>query len=198
MMNREQIQYSENRILSIFTDICAAVNSMHSAALPIAHFDVKVSRKHLSLHDVVVFVCLRQSSSCSLSIHLCQSLRSQLENILHHETDVFKLCDFGSAMTTPIVANSTAERKKAEEWLNTNTTPVYRAPEMVDLYSGHKVWLPADIWALGILLHMLAFRRVPFEPSTAEHICNQDVMFVQPMFVFCQVCMWGMLGGMWA
>ena len=48
MMNREQIQYSENRILSIFTDICAGVNSMHSAALPIAHFDVKVSARSLA------------------------------------------------------------------------------------------------------------------------------------------------------
>merc|ERR1711968_252944 len=103
----------ESRILSIFNDVCAAVNSMHSAALPIAHFDVK------------------------------------LENILHHESGVFKLCDFGSACTTPLPVGSQAERVRTEAFVNQNTTPVYRCPEMVDLYCGHQVWLPADIWALG-------------------------------------------------
>ena len=42
------------------------------------------------------------------------------------------------------------------------TTLAYRAPEMVDLYSGVALGPPVDIWALGCLLYGLCFFALPF------------------------------------
>ncbi|XP_020897686.1 cyclin-G-associated kinase, partial [Exaiptasia diaphana] len=53
-----------------------------------------------------------------------------------------------------------------------NTTPMYRAPEMVDLYSNHPVTEKADIWALGCILFYLCFMEHPFEDSAKLRIIN--------------------------
>ena len=37
---------------------------------------------------------------------------------------------------------------------------MYRAPEMVDLYSGKVVDTRVDVWALGCVLYTLAFGKV--------------------------------------
>ena len=42
----------------------------------------------------------------------------------------------------------------------------FRAPEMVDLYSGKSITTKADIWALGCLLYKLCFFSLPFGEST--------------------------------
>ncbi|EUB59427.1 AP2-associated protein kinase [Echinococcus granulosus] len=47
------------------------------------------------------------------------------------------------------------------------TTLAYRAPEMVDLYSGVAVGPPADIWALGCVLYGLCFFALPFGSGSA-------------------------------
>lgn len=59
----------------------------------------------------------------------------------------FKLCDFGSATTQSF--NPSASKRDmlaAEEDVARKTTMAYRAPEMVDLYSGHIIDTKADIW----------------------------------------------------
>ena len=53
-----------------------------------------------------------------------------------------------------------------------NTTPMYRAPEMIDLYSNKPVNEKADIWALGCLLYKLCFKVHPFEDSAKLRILN--------------------------
>ena len=55
-----------------------------------------------------------------------------------------------------------------------NTTPMYRAPEMVDLYSNKPVNEKADIWALGCLLYKLCFKVHPFEDSAKLRILNAN------------------------
>jgi serine/threonine protein kinase len=42
------------------------------------------------------------------------------------------------------------------------TQAAYRAPEMVDLYSGTPLSTALDIWALGCLFYMLLFNKSPF------------------------------------
>ena len=47
-----------------------------------------------------------------------------------------------------------------------NTTPSYRAPEMVDLYRPAVINQQADIWALGVMLYQLLFKEQPFPDGT--------------------------------
>ncbi|VDM33002.1 unnamed protein product [Hydatigera taeniaeformis] len=47
------------------------------------------------------------------------------------------------------------------------TTLAYRAPEMVDLYSGVAIGPPVDIWALGCILYALCFFALPFGSGSA-------------------------------
>jgi AP2-associated kinase len=71
-----------------------------------------------------------------------------VENVLLGEDGVFKLCDFGSATTKSYLCTNERERSSAEEEINRNTTMMYRAPEMVDLYRkqkiNEKVGIPED------------------------------------------------------
>ncbi|KAL9950314.1 hypothetical protein ACROYT_G042795 [Oculina patagonica] len=49
---------------------------------------------------------------------------------------------------------------------------MYRAPEMVDLYSNMPVTEKVDIWALGCILFFLCFMEHPFEDSAKLRILN--------------------------
>ena len=53
-----------------------------------------------------------------------------------------------------------------------HTTPMYRAPEMLDTWSNHSIHTGADIWALGCLLYFLCYGRHPFEDSAKLAILN--------------------------
>ena len=109
----------------------------------------------------------------------------KLENLLlHAESGGYKLCDFGSCRVGPLRVSSKPEMLQAEEEIQKFTTPAYRAPEMVDLYSGHAINEKVDIWvrllcllhmplaiafiasshqALGCVLYKLCFRVTPFD-----------------------------------
>ena len=43
------------------------------------------------------------------------------------------------------------------------TTPIYRAPEQIDLFAGHKINQKVDIWALGCIMYTLMFHKPAFE-----------------------------------
>ncbi|KAG7282421.1 hypothetical protein CRUP_029742 [Coryphaenoides rupestris] len=47
-----------------------------------------------------------------------------------------------------------------------NTTPAYRTPEMIDLYSNFPINDKQDIWALGCILYLLCFKQHPFEEGS--------------------------------
>ena len=66
-----------------------------------------------------------------------------------------------------------------------HTTPMYRAPEMLDTWSNYSIDTGSDIWALGCLLYFLCYGRHPFEDSAKLAILNgnyripeNDVIYV--------------------
>lgn len=102
-------------------------------------------------------------------LHHCQTpiihRDLKIENILQMDNGNFVLCDFGSAtarMLNPNVHGIT----NVEEEIQKYTTLSYRAPEMIDLYSGKTITTKADIWALGCMLYKLTFFNLPFGEST--------------------------------
>ncbi|KAM6034448.1 cyclin-G-associated kinase isoform 2-T2 [Chlamydotis macqueenii] len=60
-----------------------------------------------------------------------------------------------------------------------NTTPMYRTPEMVDLYSNFPIGEKQDIWALGCILYLLCFRQHPFEDGAKLRIVNGKYIIPQ-------------------
>ncbi|KAG8440896.1 hypothetical protein GDO86_006580 [Hymenochirus boettgeri] len=94
----------------------------------------------------------------------------KVENILLHDRGHYVLCDFGSA--TNKCQNPQAEGvTTVEDEIKKYTTLSYRAPEMVNLYSGKMITTKADIWALGCLLYKLCFFTLPFGESQVS-ICD--------------------------
>lgn len=54
------------------------------------------------------------------------------------------------------------------------TTPMYRAPEMVDTWSNYPVGPKVDTWALGCLLYTLCFNKHPFADESKLKILNAN------------------------
>ncbi|KAI8787018.1 cyclin-G-associated kinase isoform X1 [Biomphalaria glabrata] len=99
------------------------------------------------------------------------------ENLLLSSQGVIKLCDFGSATTqthNPDSSWSAIQRSLVEDEITKNTTPMYRAPEMLDLYQNYPINQACDIWALGCLLFKLCFYIHPFEDSAKLRIINAN------------------------
>ncbi|KAM3727404.1 Cyclin-G-associated kinase [Dirofilaria immitis] len=99
----------------------------------------------------------------------------KIENLLFDASGYVKLCDFGSATTeivTPDETWSALQRAQLEEELARYTTPMYRAPELLDMYSNFPVGPAQDIWALGCVLYYLCYRKHPFEDSAKLRIIN--------------------------
>ncbi|CAH2075099.1 unnamed protein product, partial [Iphiclides podalirius] len=99
----------------------------------------------------------------------------KLENFLISNEGTIKLCDFGSATTdvyTPNPSWSANQRNMLEENLAQFTTPMYRAPEMLDTWDNRKIDHSVDIWALGCILYTLCYMQHPFEDSAKLAILN--------------------------
>lgn len=99
----------------------------------------------------------------------------KVENLLLSSQGTIKLCDFGSATTIshyPDYSWSAQKRAMVEEEITRNTTPMYRTPEIVDLYSNFPIGEKQDIWALGCILYLLCFRQHPFEDGAKLRIVN--------------------------
>ncbi|NXJ03356.1 GAK kinase, partial [Odontophorus gujanensis] len=99
----------------------------------------------------------------------------KVENLLISNQGTIKLCDFGSATTVayyPDYSWSAQKRAMVEEEITRNTTPMYRTPEMIDLYSNFPISEKQDIWALGCILYLLCFRQHPFEDGAKLRIVN--------------------------
>ncbi|KAF5892334.1 AP2-associated protein kinase 1-like isoform X6, partial [Clarias magur] len=94
----------------------------------------------------------------------------KVENILLHDRGHYVLCDFGSA-TNRFQDPQAVGAAVVEEEIKKYTTLSYRAPEMVNLYSGKVISTKADIWALGCLLYKLCFFTLPFGESQVA-ICD--------------------------
>ncbi|XP_059173806.1 cyclin-G-associated kinase-like [Physella acuta] len=99
------------------------------------------------------------------------------ENLLISSQGAIKLCDFGSATSethSPDSSWSAIKRSLVEDEITKNTTPMYRAPEMLDLYQNYPINEACDIWALGCLLFKLCFYDHPFEDSAKLRIINAN------------------------
>ncbi|NXP04911.1 GAK kinase, partial [Thinocorus orbignyianus] len=106
----------------------------------------------------------------------------KVENLLISNQGTIKLCDFGSATTIAYYPDynwSAQKRAMVEEEITRNTTPMYRTPEMIDLYSNFPVGEKQDIWALGCILYLLCFRQHPFEDGAKLRIVNGKFVIPQ-------------------
>ena len=86
-----------------------------------------------------------------------------------------KLCDFGSATIEIWRPNddwNALKRSLLEEEMQKHTTPMYRAPEILDTYQNFPIGPSQDIWALGCILFYLCYRTHPFEDSAKLRIIN--------------------------
>ena len=72
------------------------------------------------------------------------------------------LCDFGSATSLNKVLTEARDIALEEEKVRKKTTPAYRAPELWELYSRRVVGPKVDVWALGVLLYLLCYKKLPF------------------------------------
>eukprot|EP00796_Vickermania_ingenoplastis_P006302 gene6302-4535_t len=101
------------------------------------------------------------------------------QNFLY-ANETFKLCDFGSASKSFYQPKTAQEIIQAEQHFNRKMTQAYRSPESLDLWSGHKVDMQADVWSLGILIYFLIFEELPFEHpleiinGTPKHVPRGD------------------------
>lgn len=101
----------------------------------------------------------------------------KIENLLISEEGTIKLCDFGSATVEifrPDLTWSANQHSSLEETMARFTTPMYRAPEMVDTWSNHYIGPPVDLWALGCILYTLCYMRHPYEDSAKLRIINAN------------------------
>lgn len=87
----------------------------------------------------------------------------KIENVLIDKQGKFKLCDFGSTCPILRVPQTPQEFQLLHNDLMRQTTPQYRAPEMIDLYRGCPIDEKCDIWALGVFLYKLCYYTTPFE-----------------------------------
>ncbi|NXM89113.1 GAK kinase, partial [Oenanthe oenanthe] len=112
-----------------------------------------------------------------------QHMHKQKPPIIHRDLKgTIKLCDFGSATTIAYYPDynwSAQKRALVEEEITRNTTPMYRTPEMIDLYSNFPIGEKQDIWALGCILYLLCFRQHPFEDGAKLRIVNGKYVIPQ-------------------
>ena len=64
----------------------------------------------------------------------------KIENVLKGSDQFWKICDFGSCSSIQHNSQISANEKDLiKEEIEKMTTPIYRAPEQIDLYKGYKI-----------------------------------------------------------
>ncbi|TKR82881.1 hypothetical protein L596_016553 [Steinernema carpocapsae] len=121
------------------------------------------------------------SASCSAVKHMHERpvpithRDIKIENLLFDAQGFVKLCDFGSATTEVYFVDDSwtaLRRSQVEDDMQKHTTPMYRAPEILDLYQNFPIGPSQDVWALGCILFYLSYRTHPFEDSAKLRIIN--------------------------
>lgn len=94
------------------------------------------------------------------------------ENIILGDRGRWKLIDFGSCTTRAKKYITPAEIHEEEQQIQKYSTPMYRAPEMADLYQKQLICEKVDIWALGCILYCMLFLVHPFQEGGSLVILN--------------------------
>lgn len=101
----------------------------------------------------------------------------KIENLLISSGGTVKLCDFGSATEAtyaPDISWSAQQRSLLEDEMARFTTPMYRAPEMIDTWSNYEIGPACDVWAIGCLVYTFCFMKHPFDDSAKLRIINAN------------------------
>jgi len=104
----------------------------------------------------------------------------KIENILKGNDGKWKICDFGSSTLKQYNSALTAKEKEfVKEEVEKVTTPAYRAPEQLDLFTGHPINEKVDIWALGCVVYTLMYHKPPFQEGGQLSIINGNYRIPQ-------------------
>ncbi|KAF3427225.1 hypothetical protein E2986_07419 [Frieseomelitta varia] len=107
----------------------------------------------------------------------------KLENFLIGSDGLIKLCDFGSTSNQQILPNpswNAQKRATLEDQMAKYTTPMYRAPEMMDTWNNEPIGPPVDCWALGCIIYSLITLRHPFPEGNKLAIVNGKYASLPP------------------
>lgn len=147
-------------LLRIFGQILLSLKPLHFHNPPVTHRDLKLEN---ILFDGV----------CALiSVSFFSLVR-----LFPFQDGKVRLCDFGSCIEGYVYIRNAEERQAAEEVISKETTQMYRAPELVDLYMRDVLTEKSDIWALGCILFALAFLHHPFQNAGSLGILSAKVQF---------------------
>jgi serine/threonine protein kinase len=118
-------------------------------------------------------VAFSQALSAIQYIHFQRIAHRDIKtgNIMRHEDGTIRLVDFGIALFVP--------EDQTEVPVEDVGTPAFMAPEMFTA----TVYDPfaADIWALGVALHMALFRKLPF-PAEERYDLQHLITTSEPEF----------------
>uniref|UniRef100_A0A0A9WIM8 AP2-associated protein kinase 1 n=1 Tax=Lygus hesperus TaxID=30085 RepID=A0A0A9WIM8_LYGHE len=164
----------KNIVGYVDSSITPTGNGVHEVLLLMPYYKNSVlqlmnSRLQSGFNEQEVLTIFCDLCEAVSRLHHCQTpiihRDLKVENILVGENGQYVLCDFGSATAKVLSANKHGASNVIEE-IEKYTTLSYRAPEMVDVYSGKPITTKSDIWALGCLLYKLCFFSLPFGEST--------------------------------
>ncbi len=85
------------------------------------------------------------------------------ENVIFVKNE-YKICDLGSSMDGKIDFRRIDKKRKVEieEFIESNSTLMYRSPEMIDT-NGKVLDEKSDIWMVGLIGYIMLYRKQPFE-----------------------------------
>jgi len=139
---------------------------------------MKARSKHFAMEEMLaIFTCVLNGVSHLHALGVAHR-DLKIENVLLDNESgppVWKICDFGSCSTQTSTCTTEAEVAAAIADIELNTTPSYRAPEMVAVRIGTVTGsIKSDIWALGCMLYKMAYFKDAFPESNEAAICTAN------------------------
>ncbi|MEW5303498.1 MAG: hypothetical protein WDW36_006184 [Sanguina aurantia] len=157
VMQRFNQNLDDLLVFEVFSEVCRAVAHMHAQSPPHhtqAHHSQLRSKPRQGTIDHTITPC---------SVTRTHNRDLKVENILKNGEGRWVLADFGSVTTRAQAYETPAEIAAEEDLIRRTTTPAYRSPEMWDiLITRGRLDSKSDIWALGVLLYVLCFGKLPF------------------------------------